>query len=52
MFFIDRYYTVLFGILFAEHSLQVSLYDVKQDSEKTRNKVNGFENYETFLKFR
>ena len=49
------------SLLFAEHDLQVSLYDKEQksvhstvkkaeDEEKTRGKVTGYDNYEAFMK--
>ncbi|CAF0780561.1 unnamed protein product [Adineta steineri] len=49
------------SLLFAEHGLQVSLYDVKQESvqavidmakeqDNTRDKVTGYKDYETFMK--
>ncbi|UJR37739.1 hypothetical protein I4U23_030434 [Adineta vaga] len=49
------------ALLFAEHGLQVSLYDVKSDSvqavvdiakehDNTRDKITGYKDYETFMK--
>lgn len=49
------------SLLFAEHGMQVSLYDIKEKSvqavvemskqnEKTRDKVTGYKDYESFMK--
>jgi 6-phosphogluconate dehydrogenase len=49
------------SLLFAEHGLQVSLYDINtknvnstvemaEKEDKTRGKVTGYKSYETFMK--
>ncbi len=49
------------ALLFSEHGLQVSMYDIKtksvnatvemaNENDKTRDKVTGYKDYETFMK--